>query len=111
MKPVNIIYAILCAIPLASCATEPMSGKAVPGSDNGKHSTATELFYNIKPDGSLAAIDAKGNKVKLERVKMPIVHDFKAVERIIPISIIELKGSHYEIICTSPSHCYARYYP
>ncbi len=109
MKIFNLLFVmILLMTPLVSCAQKipPKPGMNQP--DMKPSTYEGEVFYNIHEDGSVSAVDSQGNKIELEKVKIPFKHDIKEIKSIKQITILELRGSLYELVCTSPHYCYLR---
>jgi len=71
----------------------------------------SDVFYSIDKDGNVLAVNAKGVSVPLKRVEIPFKHDITAIKNIEHLTIIELEGSHFRLICTSSRRCYYQEVP
>ncbi|MET0064388.1 MAG: hypothetical protein ABW176_19040 [Candidatus Thiodiazotropha endolucinida] len=93
MNTIKALIISLLIFPLTSCAMEPMQSEA-------------DVFYQIDKQGNVIAVNAKGKKVQLERVEIPFKHNISEIKSIEHLTIIELQGSHFRLICTSSHRCY-----
>ncbi|MCU7931079.1 MAG: hypothetical protein KZQ90_09775 [Candidatus Thiodiazotropha sp. (ex Codakia rugifera)] len=103
MNHVKILLITILLFPLASCAQKTMPVK--PGNYD------SNVFYSIDKEGAVSAVDAKGNMVPLERVEIPFKHNITEIKSIEQITILELQGSHFRLICTSSHRCYYQRLP
>ncbi|MEW8563022.1 MAG: hypothetical protein AB2541_12980, partial [Candidatus Thiodiazotropha sp.] len=96
----NIIKPLLVSLflmPMTACGAQTMPEKS------------DQYFYNVDKEGNVIAVDSRGNKTVLEKVDIPFKHNITEIKSIENITIIELQGSHFRLICTSPRNC--RYQP
>ncbi|MCG8025735.1 MAG: hypothetical protein AB2653_19155 [Candidatus Thiodiazotropha endolucinida] len=92
----NIIKPLIISlflIPMTACAAEMMPVKS-------------DVFYNIDKEGNVIAVDSRGKEITLKRVDIPFKHDITEIKSIENLTIIELEGSHFRLICTSSRFCY-----
>ncbi|MET0068533.1 MAG: hypothetical protein ABW096_00735 [Candidatus Thiodiazotropha sp.] len=93
MKIVKALSTLFFLFPLVSCAMEP------------KPSDPT-TFYHIDEKGDVVAVNEEGERVKLEQVKIPFKHNITEIKSIEHLTIIEMHGSHFRLVCTSAHRCY-----
>lgn len=101
---ITLISTFLIAIPLTSCATD---GKHYPG-DTPQTGLVKQAFYFIDTKGNLQAVDKDGSPVELKRVKFPFEHPITKINSVKQLTIIEIEGSHFELICPAPQICFQR---
>jgi len=100
MKHLSLAFIIIVLMtPLASCARNYPVKPSPPSHE-------VEVFYSIGADGTISAVDAKGNKIPLKRVEIPFKREIHEIQSLKQITILELKGSHFTLICPSPHYCY-----